>query len=261
MGEYKSLYEKYYKNVKSKGPGKAPIRYNSLDGYSGGGGSASGGNIPNLGQSLIKKFTLQLGGAFILLVAVLGLKYMPIEGADRAYTVSKEAVDKSFDIEQVAEAFNITSLEDYKEEALDYIDKFKSVMTGEKTLKETIKEDYIVPVVGTYSSIEGENIGVAIQVKEDSDIVASYDGTVREVKEDNDGTHVLIDNGNGVETYYGLLSSASVQVDDKIKKGDILGKSGVIDSAEKKGIVYKLIYMGAEKNPAEYMDFSSLQNV
>lgn len=260
MEEYKSLYEKYYKNIKSKGPGKAPVRYNSLDGYSGG-GSNNKRSTENIGERFIKKFILQLIGAFVLLVAIFALKYIPLEGAGKAYIVSKEAIDKNYDLEEVAEAFNITSLEDYKEGALDYIDKIKSFVTGEKGIKETIKDDYIIPVVGKYTVLDGEDKGVAIQVDEEKEVVASYDGKVREVKEEDDGVHVLIDHGNGIETYYGLLSSASVKVEDKIEKGAVLGKSGVINSSEQKGIVYKLIYMGTERNPADYMDFSSLEGV
>lgn len=261
MGEYKSLYEKYYKNVKSSGPGKAPVRHNSLDGYSSRGTNNSIGEKKNIAEHFIKKFIFQLTGALVLIILIFSLKMIPLEGANKAYTVSKEAIDKEMGMEQVAEVFNVMNLEDYKEGALDSIDEFKSFITGEKTIKETIKEEYIVPIIGTYSLLEGEDKGVIIEVDVEKDIASSYDGTIREVKEDEDGKHILIDHGNGIETYYGLLSIASVNEGDKVSKGDIIGKSGVINSEEKKGIVYKVIYMGDEKNPVDLMDFSSLQSV
>ena len=47
----------------------------------------------------------------------------------------------------------------------------------------------------------------------------------------------------------------------KLVKDENLGKSGVIDSSNTKGVVFKIIYMGLEKDPNELMDLSSLQKI
>lgn len=254
MGDYKPQYEKYYNNMRNKLPGKAPKREGVFDSF-GGKGSV------NVVDRLAKKFIMQLGGALMLLVLFLAIKMIPLEGTKEAYIVSKEAISKDLDINEAVMAINIPVVKDYKETALDYIDEFKSFVTGEKTLKESIKEEYIVPVLGSVKSLSGENTGVIIQTDGDKDIIASFDGKVREVKEEGSDKHIILDHGNGIETYYGLISKAEVKVGDKVKKGQLIGKTGAVDSEDTKGMVYKVIFMGIEKDPLKFMDFSSLQKV
>ena len=93
------------------------------------------------------------------------------------------------------------------------------------------------------------------------DVIASFDGKIREIKEDGDEKHIIVDHGNGIETYYGLISTVDVKEGDKVEKGQLIGKTGVLDSEGTKGIVYKISYMGVEKDPVEMMDFSSLKSV
>lgn len=256
MGEYKSQYEKYYKNLRNKVPGKTPKPASSYD-YLGRGNS--GNNRTE--NRFVKKFIFQLVGALILLVIFMGIKLIPIEGAKEAYIVTREALDKNFDVEEAIMAMNIPGVEDYKENILDYIDNFKSFVTGDKTLKEDIKDNYVIPVVGTVSHLSGENVGIIIQTDSEMDVIASFDGKIREIKEDGDEKHIIVDHGNGIETYYGLISTVDVKEGDKVEKGQSIGKTGVLDSEGTKGIVYKISYMGVEKDPVEMMDFSSLKSV
>ena len=189
------------------------------------------------------------------------MKNIPLEEAKEAYIVSKEAVDKNINLTETVMAIDVPELDTYKEKTLDLIDRYKQLITGEKTVKEVIREKYSLPVIGSYYVLDDENIGVAIQVVEESDVLASYDGKVSEVKTVDGETHITIYHSNGVETYYGLLTNVSVKEGDKVKKGQSIGKTGIIDSIGSKGMVYKIIYMGIEKNPTELIDFSNLQNV
>ena len=256
MGNYRAQYEKYYGSVKSKTSGSK----NKSQGYLGNGGSKSEGT-DQLGGRLMKKIIFQLVGALVLVLLFIVIKMIPLEGTQEAYIVSKKMIDEDFNINETVMAINIEGTEEYKEQALDYIDEIKSLVIGEKTLKEKIKEEYIVPTLGKIKTLDDTNKGIAILTDGDKDISASFDGTVREVKEESDGKHLIIDHGNGIETYYGLLSSINVKEGDKISKGENLGKSGVIDSSSTKGIVFKIIYMGNEKDPSGLMDLSSLQSV
>ena len=256
MGNYRAQYEKYYGSVKNKTSGlKSKAR-----GYLGNDKSKQGGNQKLAGR-LMKKFILQLVGALVLLVLLLIIKMIPLEETKEAYIVSKNMIDDDFNISETVMAINIEGTEEYKEQALDYIDEIKSLVIGEKTLKEKIKEEYVVPTLGKIKTLDDTNKGIAIVTDADKDISAAFDGTVSEVKEDGDGKHLIIDHSNGIETYYGLLSSINVKEGDKISKGENLGKSGVIDSSNTKGIVFKIIYMGNEKDPNELMDLSSLQSI
>lgn len=61
---------------------------------------------------------------------------------------------------------------------------------------------------------------------EDSPVCAAADGTVTAVSELSGGsTGVLIDHGEGMETVYAYLSSASVQPGDAVSRGQALGQS------------------------------------
>lgn len=255
MGDYKSQYEKYYKNLRNNSPGRTPRPTSIYDSF------GRGTRNKKKGSNFARKIIFQLVGALILLIIFIGIKVMPIEGAKEAYIVTREALDKNFDIEEAVMTMNITGVEDYKENILDYIDEFKSFVTGEKTLKEDIKANYVIPVVGTVSHLSGENVGVVIQTKNEVDVIASFDGEVREVNESEDGKHIIINNGNGIDTYYGLVSDVNVKVGDKVEKGQVICKTGVLDVEGNKGIVYKISYMGIEKDPVEIMDFSSLKSV
>ena len=257
MVDYKSQYERYYGNMKKKAPGRIQSRDTGIESLYGRRGKGS----QNFGEKLVKKFILQLVASLMLLVLFLGIKMIPIEGAKEAYVVSKEAVDKNFDISEAVMAVNIPEVEDYKETALDYIDEIKSLVTGEKTLKDSIKEEYMIPVVGKIRGLEGENTGLAIITDGEKEVQATFDGTIREVKDENSEKHVIIDHGKGIETYYGLLSIVGLKEGDVVKKGEVIGKTGIIDSTEANGMVYKFIYMGVEKDPVEFMDFSSLESV
>jgi murein DD-endopeptidase MepM/ murein hydrolase activator NlpD len=256
MGNYRAQYEKYYGSVKGKTSG--PI--NKSQGYLSNGKAKLEGT-ENLSGRLIKKIILQLVGATVLLTLLLVIKMIPLEGTQEAYIVTKKMIDEDFNINDTVMAINIDGTEEYKEQALDYIDEIKSLLIGEETLKEKIKGEYVVPTLGKIKNLDETNKGIAILTEVDKDVSAAFDGTVREVKEETDGKHLIIDHGNGIETYYGLLSSINVKMGDKISKGENLGKSGIIDSSSTKGIVFKIMYMGNEKDPNELMDLSSLENI
>ena len=108
MGEYKSQYEKYYKNLRNKVPGKTPKPASSYDYL--GRGKSSNNRIEN---RFVKKFIFQLAGALILLMIFMGIRVIPIEGAKEAYIVTREALDKNFDVEEAVMAMNIPGVEDY----------------------------------------------------------------------------------------------------------------------------------------------------
>lgn len=254
MGNYRAQYEKYYGSVKGKASGSK----DKVGGYA---SKNRRQGTEQLADRLIKKIMWQLVGALVLVLLLLVIKMIPLEGTKEAYIVSKKMMDQDFNISETVVAINIEGAEEYKEKALDYIDEIKSLVVGEKTLKEKIKDEYVVPTLGKVKMLDDTNMGIAILTEGDKDIAAAFDGTVREVKEEADGKHLIVDHGNGIETYYGLLSTINVKEGDEISKGENLGKSGVIDSSNTKGVVFKIIYMGLEKDPNELMDLSSLQSV
>lgn len=258
MGNYRAQYEKYYGNIKGKGRGAA---------YRGPGGSAIR-EVPyvknnvqkNNGSNIVRKFLWQLTGSLLLLLIFLIIKMIPLEGSREIYAKSKEVLNEQFNLSEAIMSVDIPEVESYKESILDYIDSIKSSVSGQKTLKEKIKDEFIVPTLGTEEYVaNGEEL--TIETDGVKDVYASFDGVISEVKDDEVGKHIIINHDNGIETYYAYLSESSVEVGEKVEKGTLIGKSGQIESKDSKGILFKIIYMGNEKNPNDMMDLSSIEKV
>lgn len=237
MGDYKSQYEKYYSNMNNKKK-----------------------NNNTYIDNFIKKLIIQLSGALVLFGTLLIIKAIPLEETKNAYIVSKDVLNKEFNINETVMAINIPEFQDYKERTLDFIDNIKTKITGQKSLKEKIKEEFIPPVIGKFREIEEEN-GVVIENSEVMDVLSSSYGIILEIESDADGYHILMDNGNGIETFYGLLSEISVKEGDKINKSQCIGKTSKVGEDGNSGVVFKIIYFGKEKNPWDLLDFSELERV
>ena len=257
MGSYREQYERYYGNVKRQGVAAQ---------YRRAGSSYEPANFPKLdkkssfGERFIKKFIWQLSGATILLVTAAAITYVPVEGLGGELSSEvKSMINEDIDITSAIMYLNIPEGEVYKEKALDYIDEIKAGVSGKKTLKELIKEDYIEPVSGKVKYINGDSKGIAISSEGNGDVAAVYGGTVEEVRNEEDNKCIVINHGNGTETYYGSLSQVDVESGSIVKKGDVIGKCGVIDSTDKKGVIFKFIYLGSEKDPSDIMNLSSLE--
>ena len=83
---------------------------------------------------------------------------------------------------------------------------------------------------------------------EESPVCAAADGTVTAVSELSGGsTGVLIDHGEGMETVYAYLSSASVQPGDAVSRGQALGQSAA-------QLYFELRQSEAAVDPTERMD-------
>lgn len=83
---------------------------------------------------------------------------------------------------------------------------------------------------------------------EDSPVCAAADGVVTAVSELSGGsTGVLIDHGEGMETVYAYLSSASVQPGDAVSRGQALGQSAA-------QLYFELRQSEAAVDPTERMD-------
>ncbi|MCR4943401.1 MAG: M23 family metallopeptidase [Clostridium sp.] len=257
MGNYREQYERYYGNIKRQGAASYK-RISSIKE----GSFPSEVNKESIIERMTRKFIWQLSGSLLLLLIVIGLKYVAVESASSEfYDLSKEVLDKDIDVGSFVMNLDILDNDNYKEKALDYIDEVKSQISGERTLKELIKEDYIQPVSGKIKYINGESKGVAISANDNEEVNAAYGGVVEEVVTNDDNKYILINHGNGTETYYESLSEINVEAGQIVDKGEVIGKCGNIDMTDKKGLIFKFIYLGNEKNPSDVMDLSSLEEV
>src|SRR5690625_2175543 len=87
------------------------------------------------------------------------------------------------------------------------------------------QEDGLVLYNNRYYQSEG--IDIASADGEAFDVTASLSGTVTEVKEDPlQGHIVVLSHANDVTTYYASLGEVNVDVDSKVRQGDVIGTAG-----------------------------------
>ncbi len=102
-----------------------------------------------------------------------------------------------------------------------------------------------------------QNSGVNYGNGEPFEVVTVLDGTVIDVKEDNLlGKIIEIRHSNELISIYQSLSESLVKVDDVVKQGTLIGKSGASNFFKDLGdhLHFELIYQGQAVNPEEYYD-------
>ncbi len=107
-----------------------------------------------------------------------------------------------------------------------------------------------------YNNTYMQNSGVTYGGKDDFDVISVLDGKVITVKEDELlGNIIEISHDNIISVYQGL-GEVNVKVDDTVKQGQIIGKSGVskINSDLGSSLSFELIIDGNLVNPEEYYD-------
>ena len=101
--------------------------------------------------------------------------------------------------------------------------------------------------------------GLDIYNKNGGAIYATADGTVTEVHLRDDGTglgyYVRIDHGNGYMTLYGHVKSATVQVGDKVEKGQQIAWMGKTGAATGIHVHYEVYLYGKLQDPINYVDY------
>ncbi|WP_353505399.1 M23 family metallopeptidase [Clostridium sp. Marseille-Q2269] len=254
---YNSQYEEYYNSLKNRKSNNlrnnnySPVSWNN--------------RRENSNKNFFQKRIIRdLVGVFLLLVIVLGLKAFSNSKTQMVYNYSKKMVDQNYDYKAVmnkAKTLDVKLLED---NILKYIDTFKSKVTGQKTIEEIISNDFVLPVNGKVTSKYGEredpinkkrafHKGIDINSKENTKIVASFSGTVKECGEDKElGKYIILDHGQGIETKYAHLNQIKVKKGEEVEKGRSIGKSGNTGKSTGAHLHFEIIYMGENKNPQDY---------
>lgn len=99
------------------------------------------------------------------------------------------------------------------------------------------------------------NSGVSYGGVDTFDVLAVYDGIVTSIKQDNLlGTIVTVTHNNNMISIYQSLSEISVQENQMINQGDIIGKSGVCDIEKdlNNHLHFELVLNGVVVNPELY---------
>ena len=101
------------------------------------------------------------------------------------------------------------------------------------------------------------NSGVSYGGVDNFDVLAVYDGTVTSIKQDSLlGTIVTITHDNNMISVYQSLGEVTVQENQVVNQGDVIGKSGVCDIEKdlNNHLHFELILNGVVVNPELYYD-------
>lgn len=98
--------------------------------------------------------------------------------------------------------------------------------------------------------------GIDIDLVTGDSVVSIFDGIVRFANYNTGhGRTVIVRHFNGLETVYAHLSKYAVQVNDTVKKGQLLGKGGISGNARGSHLHLVVNYKGISINPEYLFDF------
>ena len=105
-----------------------------------------------------------------------------------------------------------------------------------------------------FSGAERTHTGVDISAASGTAVKAAADGVVISAEWGGDyGKLVIIEHGNGIETYYAHLSRFEVIPGQMIRRGDLVGHSGSTGRATSAHLHYEVRRSGTPVNPSAYL--------
>lgn len=106
-----------------------------------------------------------------------------------------------------------------------------------------------------YEKTYMENTGILYSANEKFDALATMDGTIKDIKEDEIlGIVVEVENTDKVTTIYYSLGELNVALGDSVKQGDVIGTSGTnkIEPNAKNLMLFEVYIDGNLVNPENY---------
>lgn len=111
------------------------------------------------------------------------------------------------------------------------------------------------PITGKNSFHTGIDIGAAIGVR----FACAYDGTVESVgQNENAGNYILMNHGDGLQTYYCHCSEILVEEGAVIRSGEIIGLVGETGKTTGPHLHFEIRRDGKRYDPASVMSFNDV---
>ena len=148
-----------------------------------------------------------------------------------------------------------------------YTQQVFAVLPQEETV--TVFQRFQAPLTGTVSSPYGYRSdpfskkisyhkGVDVAIPEGTEVRAAAKGTVTESSYNSIGGHyVVLNHGNGIESYYGHLQTRIVSVGDTVEAGEVVGLSGNTGKTTGAHLHFQLSYHQRTVDPEKYIDLTS----
>jgi murein DD-endopeptidase MepM/ murein hydrolase activator NlpD len=113
------------------------------------------------------------------------------------------------------------------------------------------------PFGGRTDPFSGEgaiHTGVDLEAAMGTPVRAAADGIIVHADwEGGYGRLIIIDHGNGIQTYYGHLSSFIVVPGQEVRRGDVIARSGASGRVTSPHLHYEVRMGGTPVNPYPYM--------
>ncbi len=109
-----------------------------------------------------------------------------------------------------------------------------------------------------YENIYLQNSGILYSSEENFAIIASIDGTVKEIKEDDIlGSIIIIEHSPSIITYYQSVTDISVKIGDTVKQGQVIAQSGPnnIEGTKDYNLHFQVFKDGKIINPEEFYQY------
>lgn len=110
-----------------------------------------------------------------------------------------------------------------------------------------------------YENTYMQNTGILYASDELFEVLASVDGTVKNVKDDEIlGTVVTIEYNSKVTTVYYSLSDVKVKIGDTVKANDIIGTSGAnkLENVKQNCLLFEVYINGVLINPIDFYEMN-----
>jgi murein DD-endopeptidase MepM/ murein hydrolase activator NlpD len=118
------------------------------------------------------------------------------------------------------------------------------------------------PFGGRTDPFSGEgaiHTGVDLAAPMGTPVRAAADGIIVETQWFGGyGRLIIIDHGNGVQTYYGHLSSFDVVPGQEVRRGDVIGRSGASGRVTSPHLHYEVRMGGTPVNPYPFLARSAM---
>ena len=171
-------------------------------------------------KKLNKNLIYIIGLSIVLLAIIIGTYYATYSQSKLEEEEDYTYVSKLFD-EQIEPVVNSNQylIRPYNNENVKVVQNFYDYKGKEK--------DQENPIIN-YDTTYLQNNGVAYGgINETFDVLATLDGTVTSIKDDNLlGKVVTITHNNGITTVYQSLSEVTVKENDQVVQGTVIGKAG-----------------------------------
>ncbi|WBW95858.1 M23 family metallopeptidase [Oceanirhabdus sp. W0125-5] len=250
MGNYNDLYKNYYKRIS----GEDERGHNDVYKYREGSRSYHR-SYPARRMTFAEKFIYQ----FIVVIIIAGVYISSPYFGEAVNAKIRGNMNKYLVTWDMSDEIKDFSFKEFQESCIVKIDGVIDKVTGGGAFS-LMKEEFLLPIEGKVSSsnnLDNEK-ELIISSSFNGVVRSSYEGKIKKITNDEDGkVTVIIDHGRGVETVYSNLNGVYYKEKDTIGTGEIIGSAGLDDNKEF-AVVFKIRYMGEEKNPAKYMSVNGI---